>query len=211
MNWTWELRSRDGGMNGLEFARCTTAGNFSRVLVHAAPAHLQLEVRADAGTLVLREDADRDGDYSPVTLLELDGGQVRRREVWPGPELYGLPVLLPGGEVGILTSWEHAGTAAGGAGRSSSPTGPAGRPTGARRVSTCSTDPGPDTPVARHPRGVPGHRAGRSGAVVDACGDQRCGPMPCELRPSMMRADSSKPITTTASGAKSTICWISAS
>ncbi|HST98606.1 MAG TPA: hypothetical protein VLJ85_13250 [Geodermatophilus sp.] len=109
MNWTWELRSRDGGMNGLEFARCTTAGNFSRVLVHAAPAHLQLEVRADDGTLVLREDADRDGDYSPVTLLELDGGQVRRREVWPGPELYGLPVLLPGGEVGILTSWEHAG------------------------------------------------------------------------------------------------------
>ena len=108
MNWTWELRSRDGGMNGLEFARCTTASGFSRVLVHAAPAQLHLEVRADDGALVLRADADRDGDYSPVTLLELDGGQVRRREVWPEPELYGLPVLLPGGEVGVLTSWEHA-------------------------------------------------------------------------------------------------------
>ncbi|MGR6963703.1 DUF7712 family protein [Geodermatophilus sp. URMC 61] len=108
MNWTWELRSRDGGMNGLEFARCTTASGFSRVLVHAAPARLQLEVRADDGSLVLGADADRDGDYSPITLLELDGGQVRRREVWPDPELYGLPVLLPGGEVGVLTAWQHA-------------------------------------------------------------------------------------------------------
>jgi hypothetical protein len=108
MNWTWELRSRDGGMNGLEFARCTTASGFSRVLVHAAPAQLQLTVVADDDTVVLRADADRDSTYSPVTLLELDDGRVRRSEVWPGPELYGLPVLLPGGEVGVLTAWEHA-------------------------------------------------------------------------------------------------------
>ena len=108
MNWTWDLRSRDGGMNGLEFARCTTASGFSRVLVHAAPVQLHLEVGTDDGTPVLREDADRDGDYSPITLLELDGGPVRRREVWPGPELYRLPVLLPGGEVGVLTAWQHA-------------------------------------------------------------------------------------------------------
>ena len=108
MNWTWDLRATDGGMNGLEFARCTTASGFSRLLVHAAPAQLRLEVRADDGTLVLQADADRDGDYSPVTLLEVDGGKPRRREVWPEPELYGLPVLLPGGEVGVLTSWEHA-------------------------------------------------------------------------------------------------------
>jgi len=26
MNWTWNVRSNDGAMNGLEFARCTTAG-----------------------------------------------------------------------------------------------------------------------------------------------------------------------------------------
>ena len=108
MNWTWELRSRDGGMNGLEFARATTAGGFSRVLVHAAPARLHLEVVAEDDSVVLRSDADRDGDYSPVTLLELSGGAVRRSEVWPGPELHGVPVLLPGGEVGVLTSWEHA-------------------------------------------------------------------------------------------------------
>jgi hypothetical protein len=26
MNWTWNVRSNDGAMNGLEFAKCTTAG-----------------------------------------------------------------------------------------------------------------------------------------------------------------------------------------
>jgi hypothetical protein len=107
-NWTWELRSRDGGMNGLEFALALTAGGFSRVLVHAAPAHLRVHVRDDDGTTVARGEPDRDGEYSPITLLELSGGDVRRAEIWPGESDLGLPVLLPGGEVGVLTAWEHA-------------------------------------------------------------------------------------------------------
>ena len=108
MNWTWNLRTRDGGMNGLEFARATTAGGFSRVLVHAAPARLQVEVVAEDDSVVVRADAERDGDYSPITLLQLDGGAVTRTEVWPDAAMHGLPVLLPGGEVGVLTAWEHA-------------------------------------------------------------------------------------------------------
>ncbi|MGY1663198.1 hypothetical protein ACI78Q_18400 [Geodermatophilus sp. SYSU D00705] len=108
MNWTWNLRSRDGGMNGLEFARATTAGGFPRVLVHAAPARLQVEVIAEDDRVVLRADAERDGDYSPITLLELDDGAVTRSEVWPDAAMHGLPVLLPGGEVGVLTAWQHA-------------------------------------------------------------------------------------------------------
>jgi hypothetical protein len=108
MNWTWNLRTRDGGMNGLEFARCTTAGGFTRVLVHAAPAQASVEVIADGGKLVAREDLDRDGDYSPMTLIELDGEHIRRSEVWPDEELHGLPVLLAGGEVGILKAWRHS-------------------------------------------------------------------------------------------------------
>ena len=63
MNWTWNLRARDGAMNGLEFARCTTAGGFTRVLVHAAPAQTSVEVIADDGKVVAREDLDRDGEY----------------------------------------------------------------------------------------------------------------------------------------------------
>lgn len=108
MNWTWNLRSRDGAMNGLEFARCTTAGGFTRVLVHAAPGLASVEVTADDGRLIARADVDRDGDYSPMTLMVLDGQRIRRSEVWPGEELHGLPVLLAGGEVGILKDWQHS-------------------------------------------------------------------------------------------------------
>ena len=109
MNWTWNLRTRDGGMNGLEFARCTTASGFTRVLVHAAPAQASVEVIADDGHVVAREDLDRDGDYSPMTLIVLDGEHISRSEVWPPDgELHGLPVLLAGGEVGVLKTWRHA-------------------------------------------------------------------------------------------------------
>jgi hypothetical protein len=108
VNWIWDLRSRDGGMNGLDFARALTAGGFSRVLVHAAPGLLRVHVTDDGGTTIARGDPDRDGDYSPITLLELDGGDLRRTEIWPDEGHLGLPVLLPGGEVGVLTAWEHA-------------------------------------------------------------------------------------------------------
>ncbi|WP_219415739.1 DUF7712 family protein [Pseudonocardia nigra] len=108
MNWIWDIRSRDGAMNGLEFARCLTAGGFDRVLVHAAPAHASVEIRTDDGGVVARGDVDRTGEYSPMTLLAHEGGTFRRSEIWPTDELYGLPVLLPGGEVGVLTHWAHA-------------------------------------------------------------------------------------------------------
>ncbi|ABK51822.1 hypothetical protein Acel_0046 [Acidothermus cellulolyticus 11B] len=109
MNWRWSLRARDGGMTGLEFASAVTGGGHYRVLVHAAPAQLAVEVRhLDDDQLVARSDADRDGEYSPMTLLTIADGRVRRDEVWPTPEFYGLPVILAGGEVGVLRYWEHA-------------------------------------------------------------------------------------------------------
>ena len=108
MNWTWSIRSGDGAMNGLEFARATTAGGLTRVLVHAAPARMEVEVRAADDSLVARGSAERDGAYLPMTLLELGDGGVRRSEVWPGEEHTGLPVLLSGGEAGTLLRWQHA-------------------------------------------------------------------------------------------------------
>lgn len=108
MNWTWNLRSGDGGMNGLEFSTCTTAGGFRRVLIHAAPAQLQVEVVSDDRELIAEGHLDREGDYSPITLLELSHGKARRSEVWPDESHYGLPVLIAGGEVGVLQSWQHA-------------------------------------------------------------------------------------------------------
>jgi len=57
---------------------------------------------------VARASLSRSGDYSPMTLIELDGTEMRRSEVWPAGDLHGLPVLLAGGEVGILQNWQHA-------------------------------------------------------------------------------------------------------
>jgi hypothetical protein len=82
MNWTWNVRSNDGAMNGLEFARCTTAGGFGRVLIHAAPADAKIEIIDGDDTVVARADLQRTDDYSPMTLIELDGSAIRRSEVW---------------------------------------------------------------------------------------------------------------------------------
>jgi hypothetical protein len=108
MNWTWNIRSNDGAMNGLEFGRCTTAGELRRVLIHAAPGNARVEVIDQDDRLIARGDVERVGGYSPMTLIELDGTTVRRSEVWPDEELHGIPVLLAGGEVGILQKWHHA-------------------------------------------------------------------------------------------------------
>jgi hypothetical protein len=48
---------------------------------------------------------ERTGD-EPMTLLDLDHGT--RRDLWPTEEHHGLPVLLPGGEVGRLLRFERA-------------------------------------------------------------------------------------------------------
>ena len=108
MNWNWTIRSADGGMNGLEFTRATTAGGFSRVLIHAAPSQMQVEIRGDDDQLVARGDMERQGEYSPMTLLILDGDALHREEIWPDESFYGTPVLLAGGEVGLLEWWEHS-------------------------------------------------------------------------------------------------------
>lgn len=77
MNWTWNVRSNDGAMNGLEFARCTTAGGFSHVLVHAAPGNAKIEIIDNDDRVVARADLERSGDYTPMTLIELDGTTLR--------------------------------------------------------------------------------------------------------------------------------------
>ena len=146
-NWTWELRSRDGGMNGLECALAPTAGG-----------------------------------YSPITLLELSGGGLHRAE----KALRAGPV---GGCARVACTDRRLGR----------------RDVLARRRRAPDQQDvlPPNGTEARHPRG---YRA----SVVELSG-QRCGPMPWALRPWMIFEDSSKPITTMASGAKSTICWTSES
>ena len=108
MNWTWNVRSNDGAMNGLEFARCTTAGGLGRVLIHAAPGRAAIEIIDADDRLIARANLNRSGEYRPMTLVELEGSTLRRSEIWPTEQQYGLPVLLSGGEAGILQAWQHA-------------------------------------------------------------------------------------------------------
>ncbi len=65
-----------------------------------------------------------------MTLIELDASTLHRSEVWPTEKLYGLPVLLSGGEVGLSRSGITPRTTVGGGGPSSSPTTPAVLTTG---------------------------------------------------------------------------------
>ncbi|HVB51544.1 MAG TPA: hypothetical protein VND89_07420 [Acidimicrobiales bacterium] len=96
-------------MNGLEFTRATTAGGFTRALIHAAPAHLSVEIVDDVGVVVARvESLERVGDYLPMTMLTIENAAIARSEVWPDDSFYGLPVLLAGGEVGLLREWHNS-------------------------------------------------------------------------------------------------------
>ena len=104
---TWEIRSPDGGSQGLEFSRSRIVA-VDRLLVHAAPSRMNVEVRDEAGKLVASGSKLKSKEHSPMARLSLDGDAVRREQVWPTDEDIGLPVILPGGEVGILTSWWNA-------------------------------------------------------------------------------------------------------
>jgi hypothetical protein len=43
-----------------------------------------------------------------MSRLTLRDGSIERRNVWPGRDDIGQPVILPGGEVGILKEWWNA-------------------------------------------------------------------------------------------------------
>ena len=68
-------------MNGIEFARCTTAGGFPQVLVHAAPAHASVSVPDEDGRLLAHGDLERIGAYTPMTVLTISGAELSRSEV----------------------------------------------------------------------------------------------------------------------------------
>lgn len=73
------------------------------LLLHAVPRFVRYRRSdLDGGWC---EPLERDGD-EPMTLLRLE--ERVREDLWPGPEHEGLPVLLPGGEVGRLLRFEHA-------------------------------------------------------------------------------------------------------
>ena len=103
----WDLWIADTGATGISFARGRLAPT-ETLLVHAAPLQLNLEVRADNGILLARgQDLLRTWN-TPIARLRRQGEGITREDIWPTEADYGLPVLLPGGEVGILKKWWNA-------------------------------------------------------------------------------------------------------
>lgn len=105
--YIWEIRSSEGGMLGLEVAKSVMAPA-DCVLAHSLPSEVEVVVRDDADHVVAQATSlAADGD-TPMARLHIDQGSVRRSQVWPDATDTGRPVILPGGEVGILQSWWNA-------------------------------------------------------------------------------------------------------
>ena len=99
----WDLWYPEAGSQGVSFARGMTAPT-PVMLVHAAPPVLRVEVR-DGDRLVARGDDLRGEGDMPIIRLRIDGDTITRETLWPTEADHGTPVLLPGGEVGVLRSW----------------------------------------------------------------------------------------------------------
>lgn len=105
--YVWHLRNPDGGATGLEVANGTSAPT-DRMLAHALPERVNVDVRVRGGDRIARGRDLRHDLSTPMSLLTISDGTVGRVNLWPTDEHVGLPVILPGGEVGILQSWWNA-------------------------------------------------------------------------------------------------------
>jgi hypothetical protein len=103
----WDLWYPDAAAQGLPFAR-GRLGATDTLLVHAAPDTLRVEVRDDAGAPLAQGDGLRRAAKTPIARLQRRGRQIEREDIWPSKADIGVPVMLAGGEVGILTAWWNA-------------------------------------------------------------------------------------------------------
>ena len=78
------------------------------LLMHAAPDAITVAVRSEDGRLLAQGEGLERTLQSPVCRLTRTGDRVTREDIWPGADDIGTPILLPGGEVGILKSWWNA-------------------------------------------------------------------------------------------------------
>jgi hypothetical protein len=104
----WEIRNPDGGSQGLEVAR-GRSGAHDTMLAHAMPERIDVTVTDPEGTMVsVGRDLRDDTCSTPISRLTVTRSGVRRENIWPTDEDVGLPVILPGGEIGVLTAWWNA-------------------------------------------------------------------------------------------------------
>jgi hypothetical protein len=100
----WDLWYPDAAARGLPFAQGRLRAT-DVLWVHAAPELLRVEVRDDSGRRLAFADALRRTAGRPMTKLVRRDATIERDDRWPEESDAGSPVILPGGEVGILLSW----------------------------------------------------------------------------------------------------------
>ncbi len=104
---TWEVWYPKAASTGLLLGRGLLSPT-DTLLVHAVPDVLTAEVRSDSGRrLAFGQDLPRT-QASPICRLTRDGASIHREDIWPTERDYDLPILLPGGEVGVLKAWWNA-------------------------------------------------------------------------------------------------------
>jgi hypothetical protein len=103
----WDLWYPDAAAQGLPFAR-GRLDTTDVLLVHAAPGTLDVAVRNDAGQLLARGSGLARTADLPMARLTMEDEQIHREDRWPTDDDIGRPVMLPGGEVGILLDWWNA-------------------------------------------------------------------------------------------------------
>lgn len=103
----WEIRNPDGGQSGLEVARARLAPH-SEVIGHSLPERVDIEIYDEDRALVAKGSDLSSELSSPMARLRIRGTKVERENVWPDESDLEKPVILPGGEVGILKSWWQA-------------------------------------------------------------------------------------------------------
>ena len=103
----WEIRNPDGASMGLEVAR-GRSGEHDVMLAHAMPERIDVSVTDENGGMVASARDLRHDAVTPMSRLTIDEDTIRRENVWPSDADLGLPVILPGGEIGLLTAWWNA-------------------------------------------------------------------------------------------------------
>jgi hypothetical protein len=100
----WDLWIPDVAAQGVSFARGRLDAT-EVIIVHAAPEKLTVEVFDDNRVLLAQGiDLPRTAN-TPMARLTRRGNAVTREDIWPTEADYGVPVILAGGEVGILQQW----------------------------------------------------------------------------------------------------------
>ncbi len=108
----WDVWYPQAGATGIPFARGRVDPT-PIMLVHAVPPVVTVTVREfhdpnHASSRVAKGVDLPATAQTPMARLTIHDDRVLREDIWPNQADIGLPVLLPGGEVGILRQWWNA-------------------------------------------------------------------------------------------------------